>query len=1148
MAKEMQEHKKPPANDGLLSSSQAKMLGAKHEIGVSEQKAQLRTPILEESMQNTSTSKSRINIKEIILMSIFLVVFVIYIFLRYLFFIFLLLLCHVIYLVKDILFFMLKKTIEILDEIFLSVTAIGICLLLEIILFKKLNIFDWGEFLYNSLNLENNIQLVFVYISAIIILEMITTKIKILNVKTLLSGQRSTLCVGILSGFIYLIILIKKNNLFDGICIEEIRLTNYIYLFYKSNIYISIICIYTSYWGIRIFILLFIFVMSYIKKWLNIIGKTVKEILRKLFYKLKVSLSPIVSFFLYNRFMVKLEILLEIIHKIVVIYIVLSRYGKKGLKKLWEVFYDPFSFETWSYAKDYSERILKEIENEAEEKYIEKPIISQSDDILDYNSYAVHYAQKMLLNNMHTFAILGGYGYGKSSFANLMWNRFHEIDASSIRVSIDTWGIPSNAIMGYILKQIQKELNKYADILRIYDINDKYQKIVFPGSPFLWGMFDFLKAEKSQAELIQDLDHFLISIDRNIFIVIEDFDRLENPVLFANIAAFVDFCKNTKRIYVIISVSDGKLTQLIIRCCVGYHSLSSIAQLSNTNESIQTLIKQIRGYTLRNHNMEIKPEIESKIIDYISRTIETPRELNHIKNIVIMKFSIFSRNFCLWDFLIYYILEMTKEKVTDNECSGFAFLVGQFEEICESAQKFDLNWTFLSDLDKYLVHGIISCQNSDIENFIKKSLCQKKVPILQQSLIILLLILAHNDPKGQHLLNNKYSNYFIYLKTGLYNIKEQNQLLSMKTTKNTQIAMPISDYFITWCLSFIHSFSYQSDVFWRNQLKIFFNIKNIEYKIEQFKECINLEKLHEDIIKDITENKELYLSSNHSIFVFKIYVFFNIMNSLYFYVKEDNELIESKYYNYIDYFNAKIEEQIDKIIKNNENLLLHYKKGAFMSNAGFYNKSKELYIKKLIQVLEAYLLNSKESNVNSKRFIINLPNNKKFFYEVVFCNNENIIKSINDKFNFLGKWFENYSKQYPNILIPQLTYLCSSFTLNKDTNVFWPDKFLAFFKYPQQLMEIYSNSTIVINDKLSIKLQNDARKYLDVWSEIKDERTFNQVFINMLSENIETKKILLNYNYNKEYVHREVLFSEEEQFEENVKRLKEIFNNWDVSI
>ena len=79
--------------------------------------------------------------------------------------------------------------------------------------------------------------------------------------------------------------------------------------------------------------------------------------------------------------------------------------------------------------------------SENDNTFREEPIEDENNDHYGFYKFAKHYAEKMYNDRMQTFAILGGYGAGKSSFANLMWRCFQQLDKEeeTIKVKIDTY-------------------------------------------------------------------------------------------------------------------------------------------------------------------------------------------------------------------------------------------------------------------------------------------------------------------------------------------------------------------------------------------------------------------------------------------------------------------------------------------------------------------------------------------------------------------------------------------------------------------------------------------------------------------------------------------------------------------------------------
>ena len=162
----------------------------------------------------------------------------------------------------------LSKTdiIEVLDEILLSIIAIGICLPFRYIISKILH----GYFIF-----DNYIQIFFVCVAIVIVLGMLGTRLKILNIKTVFSGNRSTLCIGILSTFIY-ILLCENVSFCDFVykcSLGKICFCKYIENCYIFDIclcnYVFVVCIFVLYFLVRIIVKLIKNFIEHIQKKMN---------------------------------------------------------------------------------------------------------------------------------------------------------------------------------------------------------------------------------------------------------------------------------------------------------------------------------------------------------------------------------------------------------------------------------------------------------------------------------------------------------------------------------------------------------------------------------------------------------------------------------------------------------------------------------------------------------------------------------------------------------------------------------------------------------------------------------------------------------------------------------------------------------------
>jgi len=96
----------------------------------------------------------------------------------------------------------------------------------------------------------------------------------------------------------------------------------------------------------------------------------------------------------------------------------------------------------------------------------ERPITDSSQDKYWFKEYAKIAADKIINAKTSGVGLLGEYGCGKSSFANLMLKHFTSKD-KFIRLKIDGWGLAEGGTVHYILNQIERELYMHTDTLRI---------------------------------------------------------------------------------------------------------------------------------------------------------------------------------------------------------------------------------------------------------------------------------------------------------------------------------------------------------------------------------------------------------------------------------------------------------------------------------------------------------------------------------------------------------------------------------------------------------------------------------------------------------------------------------------------------------
>ena len=587
--------------------------------------------------------------------------------------------------------------------------------------------------------------------------------------------------------------------------------------------------------------------------------------------------------------------------------------------------------------------------------------------------------------------------------------------------------------------------------MQISDIDEKYQKIIFPGSPFLWGIFDFLKNKKSQANLLNDLDNFLSSIKKKIFIVIEDFDRLRNEELFANIAAFVDYIKKSKNIYVVIPVLNNSDTQIIIRCCIGCHYLTSIKGRKSTKEEMLNKLKfseRLNFYSKINQEF-LDTNIIQDCINAISDNIETPRVLNTLINRVNMNWEKVCGNISYLDYCFFILLQLIKNDVRDGEYSAYTYIITNYDWLCHEVVKNTNNENYIHDM---LMNSFSQQKNDeDQDNSELVGNQTKKVPENQQKLIISLAILAHSNPDGQHLLCDKYSNYLLFLETGIFNRNGEYEKNDYNGIEDIDIIQKIS------------SINYNSDkikdyIAYLENKKIT-NLFNRFSKELSFESAIEFCKyLSEDTLKytynsliDIMKDKYNHTDENHINKINEILRFF-LKNSL---------------------FGLKI----------------------FADIFGRYEKYMDL----LFRELEQYLCD-KDNSIN---FIEKLRDNKKLLFSILYnwISSQHILTKRN-KWIFLGEWFKNYIYGYPSCLLPSLNDLCTGGYFLDGKKIMFNPKFFLFFISPYELMNIYNDDKINDNLQETKQLKKEAKEYIDEFKKNTKDESYNRFYVNKLKEKL----------------------------------------------
>ena len=129
----------------------------------------------------------------------------------------------------------------------------------------------------------------------------------------------------------------------------------------------------------------------------------------------------------------------------------------------------------------------------------------------------------------------------------------------------------------------------------------------------------------------------------------------EDKILFSEIASFVDTCKASKNIYIIIPLSEKENTQIAIRCCSYYHRF-----YSRYTQYVELFLEMIKSIRTNSHDLIDVGNCSASgyeqdnlnVIVAMSKMINSPRMFFSFRRAAQAKWLKFKGEIDLYDFLV----------------------------------------------------------------------------------------------------------------------------------------------------------------------------------------------------------------------------------------------------------------------------------------------------------------------------------------------------------------------------------------------------------------------------------------------------------------------------------------------------------------
>lgn len=218
-------------------------------------------------------------------------------------------------------------------------------------------------------------------------------------------------------------------------------------------------------------------------------------------------------------------------------------------------------------------------------EYDERPISHQNDDLFNFTPRAKRIAESILTTGnrkkRRTVLIIGDYGSGKSSMANLVYKQLvtNSVDSANtpILVRADLWGVDSDRIDQALLARCREEVSLHADALSIARLPQDYATALGEfSSGWIKAAASILKSPEDASRSLRRLNTLLQTTGLEFVVVIEDADRRAKTRDLHEMSALLDRSIELDRITWIATITDPALAGLDHRVASQIETLGEI--------------------------------------------------------------------------------------------------------------------------------------------------------------------------------------------------------------------------------------------------------------------------------------------------------------------------------------------------------------------------------------------------------------------------------------------------------------------------------------------------------------------------------------------------------------------------------------------
>lgn len=167
--------------------------------------------------------------------------------------------------------------------------------------------------------------------------------------------------------------------------------------------------------------------------------------------------------------------------------------------------------------------------------FSDEPIKSSPEDILGREKFVDNLYEAILgipFPDSFVFGLHRSWGEGKTSVINLLRNKFKG-NRDFLLVNFDPWYFKDEgAILSALYDEIERTISEAYILPGVKETFMKYQKLISLGIAQAGYKMDFQLKGEGLKEVMQRIEEYILQINKKIFIIIDDIDRLHpNEIL-----------------------------------------------------------------------------------------------------------------------------------------------------------------------------------------------------------------------------------------------------------------------------------------------------------------------------------------------------------------------------------------------------------------------------------------------------------------------------------------------------------------------------------------------------------------------------------------------------------------------------------------